>query len=193
LTWFMKMWAALRSRRNSAVNSRMTAAPAPPALPQPSPPRHNPPGPARRSRSLSPSLTKTIDLLRQRPDLTAQDVAAELKLSPSYARTLLRRAQSHVPVAVPGPAPVVAQPPVQTTIARLHQRITQTEQALAALHAAPSDMRATCAGPNRRAEILRLAESGYAAPDIAAKLAIPGGEVEFILKVNRVLRADDRL
>jgi DNA-binding NarL/FixJ family response regulator len=41
---------------------------------------------------------------------------------------------------------------------------------------------------NRRSQVLRLAERGESVKEVAAAVGVPVGEVEFILKVDRMLR-----
>ena len=162
-----------------------------PASPQPAP-KDTPPEPAippvSRQRTVSSSLARTENLLRERPDLTANDLAAELALSPSYARRLLRRARATMSAASPAPL-VVASTPIRVPdreIDDLRARLEKAETSLAVLCSSPPQSRGTW-NLNRRAEVLRLAHKGMQPKEIAADMRIPAGEVEFILKVDRLL------
>ena len=161
------------------------------AAPKPSepPPLQHASSNNKRGRPTSAALLRTIDLVRTRHDITSQEIAKELKVSPSYARTLLRRAQAKA-ASVPALVPPVAAPRagIENTVARLEERLADAEQVLGSLRATPPHARGNW-NLNRRAEVLRLADTGTAVGEIAATLAIPAGEVEFILKVNRILQA----
>jgi hypothetical protein len=178
----MKLWARIWR----AVVGEASAPPA--EHPQPAAPpqvgSNN-----KRGRPTSAALVRTIDLVRTRHDITPQEIAKELKVSPSYARTLLRRAQAKAS-SVPALVPAVAVPraAIENTVARLEERLADAEQVLGSLRVTPPHARGNW-NLNRRAEVLRLADTGTAAGEIAARLAIPAGEVEFILKVNRILQA----
>ena len=68
----------------------------------------------------------------------------------------------------------------------LQQRLTCTEEDLAAVRAMPVHARASL-NLNRRAEVLRLLEGGLAPQSVAERLGIPEGEVDFIRKVDGML------
>jgi hypothetical protein len=144
-----------------------------------------PPTPVRASkqgRPLSPALTKAVELLAANPCITAAEVAASIGVTPSYGRTLMRRARSRVADAPTEPNLSGVQP----TLADLHQRLAFAERDLAAVRAMPVHARASL-NLNRRAEVLRLLGGGLAPECVADRLAIPQGEVEFIRKVDRLI------
>lgn len=151
------------------------------------------------------SLQRVVDLLRKRPNLSAREIAGELSLSQDYSRKLLKRAKaqldsesaaqasakrtqrtaSETPVLtmVGSPRP---EPPA-LALAELQARLEATEKSLATLCATPVQSRGTW-NLNRRSEVVRLAGNGTGASEIARNLSIPAGEVEFILKVDRLLQ-----
>lgn len=143
-------------------------------------PREPAPVVLRPPRPLSPTVSKVLDLVNAKPDITATEVAAVLKLSPSYARTVLRRARSasetaRCSTAVP-----------DTALLDLQRRLNSAEKDLAAVRSLPVHVRASL-NLNRRAEVLRLLGGGLPPESVAEKLAIPQGEVDFIRKVDRML------
>ena len=129
----------------------------------------------------SPAMARTLVLLAANPSLTASEVAQKAKVSPSYARTLLRRARAHATEA--GTAQGTE---ITTMLQDLQQRLTSTEEDLAAVRAMPVHARASL-NLNRRAEVLRLLEGGLAPQSVAERLGIPEGEVDFIRKVDGML------
>lgn len=147
----------------------------------------SPPEPAapdrKRGRPPSPALLRTIELVRERRNITHREVAEEVGVTPDYARTLLRRAQTKAPLLVPA---VPARHDLAATVADLQTRLEDAEQTLSALRTTPPQSRGSW-NFNRRAEVLRLLASGVAPGEIASTLSIPAGEVEFILKVDRQL------
>ena len=188
---FQKLW--------SVLTGPAPVAPAPELLSRPVIPAPKPERPA------ASSLARAVDLVRERPNMTARDLAMELSLTPSYARTLLKRAlaklASEEPL-VPTPEPVaeiaeetVAAPvqlalvagPRMPELADLQSRLEQAEKSLAHLCAAPAPVRVALS-VNRRAEVVRMAGGGMGTSDIAAVLGIPGGEVDFIVKMHRLLQ-----
>jgi hypothetical protein len=154
--------------------------PVPDVAPAPAP---HLPGP-KPGRPISAALSRTLDALKRQPAITPAELASVLSVSPSYARTLLRRARARQPEPVQSFRSIP--PDVERTVHELSARLTETENHLAALKAAPLHSR-TSMHLNRRAEVLRLAEAGETESAIAARMAIPTGEVAFILKVDRLL------
>jgi hypothetical protein len=170
------------------------------------PPAAVKPALAKAARPEAASLVRTLELLCERPGLTARDLVQELSLSPSYSRRLLKRAKAKMN-AEPASRPAVGrtreaapEPALQLALvgnskketatqglAELQARLEQTEKSLATLCATPIQARGAW-NLNRRAEVIRMAGEGAAAADIARSLNIPGGEVEFILKVDRMLQ-----
>jgi DNA-directed RNA polymerase specialized sigma24 family protein len=126
-------------------------------------------------------MAKTIILLAAHPSLTGAELAQKLKVSSSYARTLLRRARS-----LPTEPQAEQGAEITTMLQDLRQRLTSAEEDLAVVRAMPVHARASL-NLNRRAEVLRLLESGLETPSVAERLGIPEGEVEFIHKVDRLL------
>lgn len=138
------------------------------------------PAVSRPRRAFSPTVLKAIDLLNAKPDITASEIATVLRLSASYARTVLRRARSASETA----ACSTAVP--DTALLELQRRLDLAEKDLAVIRSLPPHMRASL-NLNRRAEVLRLLGGGLPPESVAEKLAIPPGEVEFIRKVDRML------
>jgi len=180
-----RFWAALTGRSHAIVTVEPTVAPAPAA---PAPPSPAATCSGKRGRPASASLLRTLDLLRQRPDITARELAEQLSVSPAYARTLLKRAQSKLSAQ---PVTLVVRETSQEVknneLADLHARLDETEKSLASLRSTPPQGRGSW-NLNRRAEVIRMACTGMLAADIAGGLNIPRGEVEFILKVDRLLQ-----
>lgn len=150
-------------------------------------------------RPLSHSMTKAMEVVAKRPDISAAELAKALKVSSSYARTLLRRARARsadsgpavqpaalVAMPMPDASAVSASPKLETAVAEIATRLEETERILSALRSTPVQARANW-NLNRRSEVVRLNSTGESAADIASRLAIPPGEVEFILKVDRMM------
>ncbi len=76
-----------------AVAVRQLAAPAPGVVDS-----------GKRGRPISDSLARTLEVLAANPEISPADLASRLRLSPSYARTLLRRARNRVPEPAATPA-----------------------------------------------------------------------------------------
>jgi DNA-binding CsgD family transcriptional regulator len=147
---------------------------------------------ARRGRPVSATLVRTQELLVKRPAISAAELATALKVSPSYARTLLRRAKARTaepvpPSAISAIAAVApshrAEPAVNTTILN---RLEAAEREIRDLHSARVPTRSRW-DLSRRAEVIRRGVAGESAAEIAANLQMPQGEVRFILKVHKVL------
>jgi hypothetical protein len=75
---------------------------------------------------------------------------------------------------------------VDGSLRELSERLAETEKTLSALRSAPVHRRASL-NLNRRAEVLRLSEAGEEPSSVAERLGIPAGEVEFVLKIDRIL------
>jgi DNA-binding CsgD family transcriptional regulator len=129
-------------------------------------------------------MSRTLEALKHQPGITPAELASILSVSPSYARTLLRRARARKPEPVQSLRS--APQDFERTVHELSARLTETENHLAALKAVPLHSR-TSMHLNRRAEVLRLAEAGESESAIAGSMGIPPGEVAFILKVDRLL------
>ena len=137
-------------------------------------------------------------MLSENPDITGAEVAKKLKVSQSYARTLIRRAKSRretLAAAVPRPA-VVAEKPAPVLVPTTEPAAPGSTAILARLEVAEEEiarLREHRPAPrgrwdiSRRAEVLRRSSQANQPEGIAAALSIPRGEVSFILKVNQVL------
>lgn len=132
----------------------------------------------RRKRPASAALLRTMEMVRQCETVTAAEVAAEIGVTVAYARRLLRQARSN--------ALAPASADVHVIVATLQERIAATEETLARLQYTPPSARASW-NLHRRAEVLRLTGTGVAPREIAEALSIPAGEVEFIVKIGRLL------
>jgi hypothetical protein len=145
-------------------------------------------------RPVSAALSRTVLLLGSNPQLTAADIVRELGVTKSYARTLLRRAKEKAPPAsrqeAPQVLPVVpAVPgagPVNAALDDLQRRLAQAEQNLQDLSAGPT-RNLNGFGRSGRSQVVHLAEKGQSSEEIAQSLGLPRGEVDFILKVERIL------
>ncbi len=147
-------------------------------------------------RQSSSALNRAIEELRANPEISPAQLASKLSISASYARTLLRRARLQAEPATRALLPERRLQPVaiapansstvEATMQEISSRLAETEKQLASLRSSPAHTR-TSMSLNRRAEVLRLHSTGKAAGEIAESLSIPRGEVEFILKVDRIL------
>ncbi|MDZ4796838.1 MAG: hypothetical protein SGI92_01645 [Bryobacteraceae bacterium] len=144
--------------------------------------------PQRREHPRSGAMVRLVEVLVSRPDVTAAEVAPELGISVSYARTLLRRARG----SSPSPATEVrntglfqARTP-DTSVAEIMSRLTSAERELL-------EIRSRRIGPKGRwdiscrAEVIRRSLAGETSGQIASALGVPEGEVRFILKIQRLL------
>jgi hypothetical protein len=144
-------------------------------------------GGTRRGRPMSAALLRTVECLTVRPDVTAAELAPSLGVSVSYARTLLRRARER---SSSDPSPVLAPPPVAGSgpncMDEIVHRLVSAEREI-------DELRSRRAGPKGRwdiscrAEVIRRGLAGETPGQIAAALGIPGGQVRFILKIQRLL------
>jgi hypothetical protein len=154
-----------------------------PAAPVKSAPRRS--AAPRRGRPVSSTLEKAIELLAGDPQITPAQLAQKLSVSRDYGRTLLRRARARLEQE---PRPAASKP-------------AAAAKKMAAVPSAPPSTppEAACTPSlsipfpqsinlNRRVQVLRLASQGEAPQSIAARVGIPTGEVEFVLKMDRLLR-----
>jgi DNA-binding CsgD family transcriptional regulator len=152
----------------------------------PPPPVTLPPPAGKPARPLSSTISKAMHAVSANPSISAAELAKQLKISPSYARTLLRRARSATPEqSEPQPGPAGD---VQAALTNLQTRLSAAEKDLAAVRSLPVHARASL-NLNRRAEVLRLLNNGLSSESIAERLGVPHGEIEFIRKVDRMLAA----
>ena len=172
-----------------------------------------PPDSQRRGRPLSASMNKTLEVMKANPGISAAELAKKLSVSQSYARTLLRRAKSRCSEAASKPAssqqtraarriettgparqPAVLHVPcapnedgaVRVAVSELTSRLEQAEETIQMIRSTRSSSRGSW-DLNRRSEVIRRSLAGEAPEAIASALEIPSGEVNFILKVHRVL------
>lgn len=125
-------------------------------------------------RSKSPSLLKAIELVQSRPEITAQQVAEEVGVSRDYARVLLKRARARVSGTGSEPSSVLASAEAERREPDIHQLAQAPVRVAGNLHL------------DRRSNVIRLNRKGTPADVIASDLGLSRGEVEFILKVNRL-------
>jgi DNA-directed RNA polymerase specialized sigma24 family protein len=139
---------------------------------------------------MSDSMSTALASLERKPDMTPAELAALLSVSRDYARTLLRRARTKLEVAPPAPipvrapAPVVAKAPQSPNKKKTRRPEVAPQDTLVTFPSAPLQP----VSANRRSQVLRLAEHGESPKDVASAVGMPVGEVEFILKVDRMLR-----
>ena len=163
-------------------------------------------------RPVSRSLTFAVEQLAMHPEITAAELADRLNVSRDYARTLIKRGRLKLnartpkltrvaaPVTVPVVAPVTtsrltsvsapsAAPAIKDTIAKdldeLRRVLEDTRAQVRELAAAPPPVRRNL-HLNKRAAILNLRQKGNQIEDIAEQLDLNVGEVEFVLKVDRL-------
>jgi DNA-binding CsgD family transcriptional regulator len=171
--------------------------PAAPATAQDGGGRYDPLPVAKPGRPISGALARTLEELAANPAITPAEISSLLSVSQSYARTLLRRARArrhdapvplrpHIVQEIPHPDSSAED--IQTALDELSARIVQTESHVAALRTPPAPVRGSL-NLSRRAEVLRLSAAGQTSAAIAGDLGVPGGEVEFILKIDRLLAA----
>lgn len=168
-------WIRGRIERLFAREGQACAHPVEVSTPGKKKPAARPAAP-KRGRPVSESLSRTVEKLRTHPDITPAELAEQLKVSRDYARTLLRRARARIEETAPAPAAPVP-------ISRLRRlALEPARQTAVALPAQSLNL-------NRRMQVLRRAQAGESQQAIAAAVGIPAGEVEFILKVDRILSA----
>lgn len=155
-----------------------------------------------------PTLLRTMELLAANPQLSPQQLSLEFGVSRDYAALLLKRAEKSLPprerpqpaLTVVAPvatipaaaAPVVPNPEVQ----ELHNSVNELRKSLEAAQvqiqqlamAAPVLPTTRTFTTGSRASIQRLMLKGRSAGEIASELGIPTGEVEFTMKVDRLIR-----
>lgn len=125
---------------------------------------------SKRGRPISNSMARAIEQLSRNPEVTPAELAQSLHISRDYARTLLRRARTKI----------TEDAAVQKRVATPPRKVVPTE--------ALSQAAAPVQPVNQRSQILRSVASGDSPADVAVRLGVPVGEVEFILKVDRLLR-----
>lgn len=140
--------------------------------------------PARPGRPVSTTLLKAVEAVAAHPNITAPELASLLSISPSYGRTLLRRARARQ--TTPAIQQRLQEPNPSVTLTDLNERLTAAEKALAVVRSMPAHAR-TSLNLNRRAEVLRLLNRGLSSESVAEQLGIAPGEVDFIRKVDRML------
>ena len=136
-------------------------------------------------------MKAALALLAEDPDINTADAAAKLDITRDYARTLLRRARNRVA----HPAAPEIQPSrseqdadLRALIQQLSSRLCEAERLLDSLRFVPPASR-TGWGSNRRTQVLQLAAAGKDPAAISSELGLPSGEVEFIIKVDRLSSA----
>jgi hypothetical protein len=159
-------------------------------------------------RSVSPSLAKAIALLVSNPGLTSLELADGAGVSRGYARTLLNKAKASVKASVKErqPIPKVAKPSIvrenvrekrdhvkkdlgpdmRDAVDELRRSLQETQAELHDLAAAPVVPR-TSVNLNKRAKVLHMQQKGRPVQEIAKEMGMNVGEVEFILKVDRLI------
>ena len=178
---FISFISKLLKRIAAADSTCAASVPVPELQPVAAPPP--PVSPATALARMSPAVTRAAELLAVRPRITPAELASELRISVSYARSLMRRARLQPPSPPPEPTCLSD---LDGTLQDLQQRLASAERDLAAVRALPVHGRAAL-NLNRRAEVLRLLGGGLAPESVAERLAIPQGEVEFIRKVDRIV------
>jgi hypothetical protein len=193
--------AVTQSRRKSSPAKRETPgretpgrqAPERQAPERQAPEREAPAAAARKGRSTEDTLSRTVEILSSNSQVSAGEVAKSLGVSASYARSLLRRARARVAEQKPTVISTTSSVPVNKTsnedaLTGIISRLSAAETELSQLRTrpVPKDMRWDL---TTRSEVLRRHSAGEAAPVIAAALAIPQGQVRFILDVNQILLA----
>jgi DNA-directed RNA polymerase specialized sigma24 family protein len=147
-------------------------------------------------------MASTLELLASNPNISAAELARAVGVTQDYARTLLRRARSRTTVPAPAQAPArhlavveAAQPAaipaagnVQAELEQLKRSLQDTQELVKQLSLTPVALRKSLT-LNRRSHVLRLHMEGNAPEQIAGKLGIPRGEVDFTLKVDRLAAA----
>ncbi|MBC8167526.1 MAG: hypothetical protein H7Y20_16855 [Bryobacteraceae bacterium] len=183
------------------ISSLFRQAPTPvPVVPtQPAEPATQRPG-----RPPSSSMDHTLRAIKANPSISPAQLAAQLSLSTSYAGTLLRRAKAKAPqpkvtpikqparihaVLAASPAavsPAQGDPGLQSVVAELTTRLDKTEETLQHLRVSGPKSNVSW-DLNRRTDVIRRSLKGETNGGIAHELSIPSGEVDFILKVHKIL------
>jgi hypothetical protein len=121
-----------------------------------------------------------VDILRNEPDLDAATLAARAGVTLSYARSLVRRRQAKSGL----PPPRIVTPDgsvslLQSQVRELSRRVEQTQDRIAR---PPSSL-------SRRTQVLDRQAAGIASKRIAEELEMPIGEVDFIVKIDRIKKS----
>lgn len=154
---------------------------------------------ARPGRPVSPSMSATLELVAKNPTISAAELSRKLSVSPSYARTLLRRArakaainedssprtQSSAQIRLALPA-VAETPHLGSVVNELANRLGHAEDTIEHLRRARPQTRASW-DLNSRAEVIRRSLGGEPREKIASDLGVPSGEIDFILKIHRIV------
>jgi hypothetical protein len=121
-----------------------------------------------------------VAILRNEPNLPAAELAARAGVTLSYARSLIRPQQAKPlanslrPMFPDGGVAVL-----QSQVRELTRRVEHTEDRIVR----PS------ADVSRRAQILERSTAGVASTAIAEQLSLPQGEIDFILKIERIKKS----
>lgn len=151
----------------------------------------------------SPAVERAQKLLQAHPQLTPAELSQVLQVTPAYARSLLKQAQKHRSTrrtagrvsgqssgkSAPLPAPVrEAVPGLEDTLEKLNRRLSEAEQALLQLRSARNGSSEQLAA-DRRVEIIRRVLQGESPESVARSLQITPGEVQFTLKIHRIVNS----
>jgi hypothetical protein len=142
----------------------------------------------RRGRPVSASLEKAVELVARNPQTTPAELAQKLSVSRDYGRTLLRRARARI--EQDGRAAAAAIQPVKkrpTAVPALPASATEPKSEPESFPSLSIPFPRSI-NLNRRVQVLRLAAQGQTMQSIAMEVGIPTGEVEFVLKMDRLLR-----
>jgi hypothetical protein len=116
-----------------------------------------------------------VAILRNEPNLQAAELAARAGVTLSYARSLIRRQQAK-PFAnslrpmFPDSGVAVLQSQVRELARRVEHTVEHTDV-------------------SRRAQVLERNSAGAASTAIAEQLCLPQGEIDFILKIERIKKS----
>lgn len=163
-TWIRERFVRVETKAQPAVS-----------LPMPSVSFVKPPEPVREAER----PRSAVAILRDEPNLRPEELAARAGVTLSYARSLIRRQQAKPLTASIRPAIVdgnVAR--LQGQVRELNRRLQQTETRLQP----PT-------GQARRTEVLDRSAAGIGGVAIAEELAVAEGEVDFILKIERLKKS----
>jgi hypothetical protein len=153
-----------------------------------------------RGRPMSEPLRRTINALAANPRITPAALAADLGVTGSYARTLLRRARERHQTQVenyslpaerrpePSGPPPVRQDAI--TVPELLQRLSALELQIAEIRTARlAPVSGTRWDLSRRDEVIRRSLDGQSPDEIAEATNLARDEAAFIMKVHRLLTA----
>ena len=127
-----------------------------------------------------------VDVLRNEPNLDAATLAARAGVTLSYARSLIRRRKAKALVAPSRPVKPAAAASILQTQALLQNQVNDLARRL-------ENPQESIAKPpallSRRTQVLDRSAAGLASKRIAEELAMPLGEVDFILKVEQLKKS----